>query len=78
MSLSERLAALLSTEEETPEEEEVEKAAKTDKPADKKQAVNTQSGSEGDKPKKLVWKQITLGCKPINVNLSKEVERFNK
>lgn len=75
MSLSERLAALLSTEEETPEEEEevkdkgVEKAAKADKPADKKQA---------DKPKKLVWKQITLGCKPINVNLSKEVERFNK
>lgn len=73
MSLSERLAALLNKEEETPEEEGVnnpehkegvEKAAK----ADKKQA---------DKPK-LVRKQITLGCKPINTNLSEDVKRFNK
>lgn len=78
MSLSEKLAALLEGIEEeedvkdegvNPEHSEgVEKAAKADKPADKKQA---------DKPK-LVWKQITLGCKPIDVNLSKEVERFNR
>lgn len=68
MSLSERLAALLEGVEEEEEVKEVEKAAKVDKPADKKQS---------DKPK-LVWKQITLGCKPIDVNLSKEVERFNK
>ncbi|EFX2640864.1 hypothetical protein EY268_14745 [Shigella sonnei] len=75
MSLSERLAALLEGIEEeeeegvnNPKDKGVEKAAKADKPADKKQA---------NKPK-LVWKQITLGCKPIDVNLSKEVERFNK
>ncbi|HGX5946609.1 TPA: hypothetical protein ACNE4N_004558 [Escherichia coli] len=73
MSLSERLADLLEGIEEEEEVgkgegKEVEKAAKADKPADKKQA---------DKPK-LVWKQITLGCKPIDVNLSKEVERFNR
>ena len=74
MSLSERLAALLSTEEETPEEEGVEKAADP-KP---EKTVNTQSGSEGDKPKKLVRKQITLGARPINVDLSKEVKRFNE
>ena len=73
MSLSERLAALLSTEEETPEEEEVEKAADP-KP---EKTVNTQSGSEGDKPK-LVRKQSTLGARPINVDLSKEVKRFNE
>lgn len=73
MSLSERLAALLSTEEETPEEEGVEKAADP-KP---EKTVNTQSGSEGDKPK-LVRKQITLGARPINVDLSKEVKRFNE
>lgn len=81
MSLSERLAALLSTEEETPEEEEVEKAADP-KP---EKTVNTQSGSEGDKPKlggkrkpATVRKQITLGARPINVDLSKEVKRFNE
>ncbi|EMV5396191.1 hypothetical protein AACM06_004463 [Escherichia coli] len=73
MSLSERLAALLSTEEETPEEEGVEKAADP-KP---EKTVNTRSGSEGDKPK-LVRKQITLGARPINVDLSKEVKRFNE
>lgn len=78
MSLAERLKKILATEEEeeevdTPErldkgqlpEAAKEKAA--EKPADKKQA----------KPK-LVWKKITLGCKPIDTDLSKEVERFNK
>ena len=90
MSLSERLAALLSTEEETPEEEEVgtpEPKGKVEKAADPKpeKAVNTQSGSEGDKPKlggkrkpATVRKQITLGARPINVDLSKEVKRFNE
>lgn len=74
MSLSERLKKILATEEveeEVDEEvkgEAVEKAAKADKPADKKVS----------KPKKLVWKQITLGARPININLEKEVERFNK
>lgn len=73
MSLSERLAALLSTEEVEEEEEGIEKAADP-KP---EKTVNTQSGSEGDKPK-LVRKQITLGARPINVDLSKEVKRFNE
>lgn len=72
MSLVERLKKILATEE-VEEEEEVEKAADP-KP---EKAVNTQSGSEGDKPK-LVRKQITLGARPINVDLSKEVKRFNE
>lgn len=69
MSLVERLKKLLATEEVEEEGEEgLEKAAKD---------VNTQSGSEDDKPK-LVRKQITLGARPINVDLSKEVKRFNE
>lgn len=71
MSLAERLKKILATEEveedEEVKDEAVEKAVKKEKPADKKQA----------KPK-LVWKKITLGCKPIDTDLSKEVERFNK
>lgn len=65
MSLVERLKKILATEE---VEEDVEKAAKAEKPVDKKQA---------HKPK-LVRKEITLGCKPINTNLSEDVKRFNK
>lgn len=75
MSLVERLKKLLATVDEDDrlhteevEEEEVEKGEgkeieKAEKPADKP---------------KLVRKQITLGARPINVNLEKEVERFNK
>ena len=63
MSLSERLKKILATEE-VEEEEEVEK----------------REGKEVEKAEKpkLVRKQITLGARPINVDLSKEVKRFNK
>ena len=71
MSLSERLKKILATEE-VEEEEEVEKAAKA---ADEKQSHNDEQATP--KPK-LVRKQITLGARPINVDLSKEVKRFNK
>lgn len=73
MSLVERLKKLLATvdeddrlhtEEVEEEEEGIEKAADPEP-------------EKGDKPK-LVRKQITLGARPINVNLEKEVERFNK
>lgn len=66
MSLVERLKKILATEE---EEEDV-----------KGEGVKPEKGEgveKANKPK-LVRKQITLGCKPIDVNLSKEVERFNK
>ena len=62
MSLVERLKKILATEE---EEEEVG----TPEPGEKVEKAN--------KPK-LVRKEITLGCKPINTNLSEDVKRFNK
>lgn len=88
MSLVERLKKILATEEEedTPEGASETCSAELTKDVEKKEgeevekvakAVNTQSGSEGDKPK-LVRKQITLGARPINIDLSKEVERFNE
>lgn len=64
MSLVERLKKILATEE-VEEEEEVG----TPEPGEKVEKAN--------KPK-LVRKEITLGCKPINTNLSEDVKRFNK
>lgn len=66
MSLVERLKKILATEE---EEEDV-----------KDEGVKPEKGEgveKANKPK-LVRKQITLGCKPINTDLSEDVKRFNK
>lgn len=80
MSLVERLKEILATvdeddrlhtDEETGEEEELEKATNAEKPAEKQDGKPKLGG-------KRVRKQITLGSRPINVDLSKEVERFNK
>ena len=65
MSLSERLKKILATEE---EEEEGKGEGKE---------VEGKEVEKANKPK-LVRKEITLGCKPINTNLSEDVKRFNK
>ena len=65
MSLSERLRKILATEE---EEEEGKGEGKE---------VKGKEIEKANKPK-LVRKEITLGCKPINTNLSEDVKRFNK
>ena len=70
MSLSERLKKILATEE--VEEEEEEKDVNNPE-----QGEGVEKATKADKPK-LVRKQITLGARPINVDLSKEVKRFNK
>ena len=70
MSLSERLKKILATEEE-------EEEGKGEGKEVEGKEVEGKEVEKANKPK-LVRKEITLGCKPINTNLSEDVKRFNK